>query len=94
MIKISFPEWTRYFETIIEFLEGASRQYGVANESFTEYVVDRLDLCISTCSSLSEQLTINGSGGDIGSDEETIVVRYRTKLQHLLDGSSSPVEGV
>ena len=31
-----------------QFLVGASRQYGVANGSFTEYVVDRLDLCISS----------------------------------------------
>ena len=34
VIKMSLPEWTRYFESIIEFLEGVSRQYGVANESF------------------------------------------------------------
>ena len=41
-------EWSEYFETITQFLVGASRQYGVANGSFTEYVVDRLDLCISS----------------------------------------------
>ena len=37
-------EWSEYFETITQFVVGASRQYGVANGSFTEYVVDRLDL--------------------------------------------------
>ena len=49
MIKMLLSECTRYFESIVEFLEGASRQYGVTSESFTEYIVDRLDMCISTC---------------------------------------------
>ena len=50
-------EWLEYFETT-QFLVGASRQYGVSNGSFTEYVVDRLDLCAP----LSEEQMITNSG--------------------------------
>ena len=48
--------WSRYFEDISHFLEGAEWQYGIANESFTEYVLKRLELCICTCSTLTEHL--------------------------------------
>ena len=52
-------EWSEYFESITQFLVGASRQYGVANGSFTKYVVDRLDLCIC----LEEQMITNSGEG-------------------------------
>ena len=89
---MSFSEWTRYFESIAEFLQGASRQYGVANESFTDYVVERLDLCISTCSTVREQLTLHVSrspsqpdGNENMHGEEVIIMRYGTELQSLVD---------
>ena len=45
----SLAEWRRY---VAECLRGASRQLGVANDSFTVYVIERLDLCVSTCTTL------------------------------------------
>ena len=75
-------EWSEYFETITQFLVGASRQYGVANGSFTEYVVDRLDLCISMCSTLEEP---NSGEGVLELAEEAIIVEYKTELECLVD---------
>ena len=78
-------EWSEYFETITQFLVGASRQYGVANGSFTEYAVDRLDLCISTCSTLEEQMITNSGEGILELAEEAIIVEYKTELECLVD---------
>lgn len=75
-------EWTRYFGDIIEFLRGADRQYGVANELFSDYVVERLDLCISTCTSVIDHLVPSGT---IDSDEAAIVAEYKSEACHLLD---------
>ena len=54
-------EWSRYFDYVIQFLKGAKRQYGVGNEHFADYVVERLDLCISTCASVIDHMVPNGS---------------------------------
>ena len=79
-------EWSRYFQSTAEFLQGACRQYGVANESYTDYVVERLDLCISTCTILREHLSPNtGIVDAIDDDEEVIIMRYRAELEGLVD---------
>ena len=49
-------EWSRYFDYVIQFLKGAKRQYGVCNEHFADYVVERWDLCISTCASVIDHM--------------------------------------
>ena len=80
---MSFVDWSRYFESIAEFLQGASRQYGVANENFTEYVVERLDLCISTCTTLRDQLIVNVNEEE--EEEAELIMRYRAEMEGLLD---------
>ena len=52
MAKESFGAWTRYFDGISQFLEGGECQYGIANVNFYEYVLERLEVCIDTCSDL------------------------------------------
>ena len=75
-------EWSRYFDYVIQFLRGAKRQYGVGNEHFADYVVERLDLCISTCASVIDHMVPNGT---INSDEVPIVEEYRSEASRLLD---------
>ncbi len=78
-------EWTMYFDVITHLLQGASRQYGVANESYTEYVIERLDLCISTCTTLKEQLTLS-SASEVNDDQEgDLVVVCKAELEELVD---------
>ena len=38
--------WSGYFDTIIQLLEEADRQYGVANQQYTQYVLERFDFCV------------------------------------------------
>ena len=47
-------DWERYFNELSAFLTGAERQLGLANDNFSEYVVDRLELFIVNISSLAE----------------------------------------
>ncbi len=48
--------WTSYFERISRFLDAAQYQYGVADRNFCEYVLERLELCIATCTSMCEHM--------------------------------------
>ena len=75
-------DWKRYFDEVAQFLEGAERHYGVANESFTENVLGRLELCMRTCSVLRDHLA-----DEAGLDEaEVATVReYHRSMDDLLE---------
>lgn len=55
--------WGSYFDEIIRLLEEAERQYGIANQSYTEYVLERLEVCVHTCRNVRGQLTPGYSAG-------------------------------
>ncbi len=78
----NFGAWTRYFEHISHFLEGAERQYGIANHSFCEYVLGRLELCINTCTQLHDQLS---TSVEYESDERETIDRYRDNIVGLVE---------
>ena len=42
--------WSLFFSELSGFLRSADRQYGIANEQFSEYVVDRLERAIQSVS--------------------------------------------
>ena len=47
--------WSQWLEWLFATLVGsAERQLGIANLNYTEYVLDRLELCIGTCSNVLE----------------------------------------
>ena len=75
-----FGTWTTYFNDISRFLEGAERQYGVANANFCEYVIERLELCIDTCTNLCDHMVSAGSSGD-----EAVVEEYRANIEGLVE---------
>ena len=55
--------WGSYFDEIVRLLEGAERQYGIANQSYTEYVLERLEYCVQTCRNVRGQITPRDSAG-------------------------------
>ena len=79
----SMEGWSRYFEDISHFLEGAERQYGIANESFTEYVLEQLELCIRTCTTLTEHLD-SEAVPNLDEGEVAIIEDYLSTLLGLL----------
>ena len=46
--------WSEIFKEISTLVDGAERQYGIANLNYLDYVMDRLELSISTCFNLLE----------------------------------------
>ena len=42
---------------IVHLLEAADRQYGVANQSYVQYVLERREICLQTCRTLKRQFT-------------------------------------
>ena len=46
------------FEEIVSLVESSERQFGVANCGYCEYIVDRLELCITTCSKIKSYCTL------------------------------------
>ena len=50
-------DWSRFFVETARFLEECERQYGQANMGYTEYTLERLDMCMNTCRSLGEYLS-------------------------------------
>ena len=46
--------WQDFFLDISKLSDSAERQYGVAQLNYTEYILERLALCIDTCSNIQE----------------------------------------
>ena len=78
--------WSSYFEGVSHFLEGAERHYGTANESFTEYVLERLELCIRTCITLADHLV---SDTVPNLEKVRIIGEYRSTILDLRQCSRS-----
>ena len=51
-----------FFDDIVVLVEGAERQYGVANIRYAEYVLERFEFCISTCTLMHDHMERNTSG--------------------------------
>lgn len=78
-------EWRRYFDGVSEFLEGAERQYSIANENFCEYVVERLQLCKHTCSILSDHIgSASETVAGIDDGDVAIIEEYQSTISELL----------
>ena len=54
MVEIS--GWSEFFKEISTLVDGAERQYGIANLNYSDYVMERLELSISTCFNLLEAI--------------------------------------
>lgn len=50
-----------FMDEIARLVEDGDRQYGVANASYTEYFIERLELCIITCIDLRDRMLDDGS---------------------------------
>ena len=81
---MSMNNWSRYFEEVSEFLQGAERQYGIANDAYTDYVLMRLEICIHTCSTLVDHLQ-GGNLPHLEEEELSILNQHRTLLHDLVE---------
>ena len=52
---------TEFLDEVTRLIDGAERQYGIANRSYAEYVIERLEFCIITCTSLLDNIRQSSS---------------------------------
>ena len=64
------------FTEISQFLQTLERQYGIANQEFTEYAVNRLTVCLRGVSSFCSTIAEAG-------EEVSDVTQYFSDLQVL-----------
>jgi len=48
--------WSVFFSELTDFLTEAEQQFGIANQNYTEYVMQRLDMVFSACSYIMRSL--------------------------------------
>ena len=75
-------EWRSFFDEAANFVEGIERQYGVANERFTEYAIDRLELTVQSCSAILDRF-ISATTEPLGEDDRRVVLQYREEMPVL-----------
>ena len=51
-----FRGWGAFFGELSRLIEQAEQQYGLANRSLTEYIIDRLEHTITVCSDLCDHM--------------------------------------
>ena len=52
---------TEFFDEIIKLLQETDRQHGIANSSYTDYALGRLEHCIITCTTIRGRLEVESS---------------------------------
>lgn len=50
---------SQFFDEVTRLIDCAERQYGIANRSYAEYVIERLEFCIVTCTDLLDNIRQN-----------------------------------
>ena len=63
MVKIS--GWRNLFLEFSALSESAERQYGIAHLSYSNYILERLALCIDTCSNIQEIIVVSTLASDL-----------------------------
>ena len=77
--------WEQYFKELSTVICSLSRgRIGYANESYTEYVLDRLSTCISTIGRLVDYIQSAMESVGLEDDESEIDV-LQSQLSQLLD---------
>ena len=66
--------WSAFFDEMSRLIEQTEQQYGLANRSLTEYIIDRLEYAIIVCSDLCDHMR-----GVSGLDD------YYSSTQELID---------
>ena len=78
------PGWETFFEEIETFITSLQRQAGNASETFCQYAIERLEVCIVNLSRLLSLLRAPLSADGVEQQDAAIIVEYRSHLSQLL----------
>ena len=73
--------WREFFDTVSSLLTAASRQYGTANQRYSEYVAERLGMCIRSVAHIRDTIR-NAPEGMSMNDPQ--FADYKSSLEELL----------
>ena len=76
--------WEKFFEEVSSFLQSISRQYGTANEAFSEYALERIRTCVLNVSTLRDHL-LQASDPHQSHQSVHVFEHYATMLSQLLE---------
>ena len=76
--------WSLFFSELSGFLRSADRQYGIANEQFSEYVVDRLERAIQSISNFTDLMDSAAQNVDDIETLRSILSRLNNLKRQLL----------
>ena len=54
--SLDLSGWGRFFEELLQFIQTASREVHNANQSFSEYVIERMQVSIVSATTFLEQM--------------------------------------
>ena len=74
--------WVSFFTELYQLLTTADRNFGICNLNMAEYVVERLELSIHSCSNLV--MLFQTSNVALSNDELAVANEYRTLVDKLL----------
>ena len=75
-----FSGWERFFTELSVFLNTAERQISTANQAYSEYVLERLELSLETMNSVIRHLQTVTPTND---DQASIAANYASEISDL-----------
>jgi len=76
--------WREFFDVVSSFLETARRQYGTANERYSQYVVERLGMCITSVAHVRDTVRNTTERANMHDPQLPALLDYQTSLEGLL----------
>ena len=73
--------WEQYFTELTSFVGDLSRHEGTTNENYTEFAIDRIEMCIVNLSSFIHHLEVAVVA--VGDEEQGTIRRYLSLLSDL-----------
>ena len=79
-----FSGWERFFTELSVFLDTAERQISTANQAYSEYVLERLELSLETLNSVIHHLQTVTPTNDGQASIAAHIHSYFTHLHHII----------
>lgn len=75
--------WKEFFEQIEHFLSESGRQFGNCSHQYATYVVERMELCVSSTSNIISHMDEYVSEGHHLLEEREVIVMYKQQVTEL-----------
>ena len=74
--------WELFFEELSSFLRSLNRQHGTANESFSHYALERIEIACGSLESVLYQLRTTVAESSLNSSESATVTEFKENIHY------------